>query len=667
MLKLPTDTNSVKSAAINPGVLLSPETASAPAAEEAKQAVGSLDQASKNLSTLSNRLSSAMENNLHASFRNQLQKLSSQQTIAREVDSIGVLTAKTAYNMSVINENERRQELQLQEQEYALTTKTKLQELAFNIDTTMRESIAPDGTGHTVNVLSAFDKSAEAFITNAPTRESSLNTAAFIADLRLQLQTTSYGVEKKKRQEYTVSNVTSTMDRLATQSFNNPGNSQTYLNELEIVPDLLRKNNIAETDIQQMMQNGRDKIMSAELLKLSDSQPLEALELARNPYYDSMSFPARLRLYESLTDKSRTFVREQQKLEKEFALKQLFVSGVPLDPKNKDHQQAADLVYADFVASMYTDGKLNVSSNEYFENVVDFMQKNPDVMPSQLASQLNSFILNGDPEQALIGSRIMEQLTSDPRLARLLDSDNIDRKSRDEGFAIFDMVSSGVNPKVAVENVRNRLRNIGPDRIQALTEEFDTEVKKSGFNARDIIQDALDGSEDIMGAAVPAFMRAYKNSYLNLQDFKLAQKAALASIKVRFSTTDVNGKDEVMEFGPELIFPNHVDEFKQTWDQQKATMGISPDKLVLRGTYSTKTSRLYPIYEVRENGYEVFTGKYFQFVPGTSQAELEQMENLKISRERQAELNALDKELNKKLQDMKAELLSIKANKKVEE
>ena len=298
-------------------------------------------------------------------------------------------------------------------------------------------------------------------------------------------------------------------------------------------------------------------------------------------------------------------------------LKELYLSGAALDPGNKDHKKAADLVFDDVLASMKDEeGQINVPDTQFLGTMLNYISQGKGMMAPKLKSLLSASITNGNARTKELYSKLIVELDKNPETRPALSK--LDEKIVHEAVYTTRLVESGTPVEQALETSRNSVREpVANDALKNRREILRTDKNLKIKGVLETIEDEFQGFFDAgalknKGIAAEQYRRFYRDNFEKSGDADVSKELALKKLKLSFAQTEVNGEKELMEHAPNLIFPSHMEDFNKSLSSfMTDILGASKDgrklvvdgverKLKLKSTVSTAKDFGYGIFYTKE-------------------------------------------------------------------
>ena len=269
------------------------------------------------------------------------------------------------------------------------------------------------------------------------------------------------------------------------------------------------------------------------------------------------------------------------------AISAAYTNKTPLDPKDKDVQDATDQFFQGMTRGV-TPG-----SAEYANRAAEVSVRT-GIVPSSAVSWARANLTSGDAQSAAQAADLVSRLQEgNPRAAGFA----VDDKTKAMADSISQAVQAGTAPQLAVDQARQNA-NLSKDDTKALDERWQAAVTGSTDKTAQAQSSALTTLlktdptfkpgffSDV--PSVPAAMQGefddLSKRYFELTGGNLQQARQLAArdLKSTWGVTEVNGKREIMEFAPEAMFPGlsplvvRQDIEKTVGDNPQAFQRMSP-------------------------------------------------------------------------------------------
>ncbi|WP_163826551.1 hypothetical protein [Proteus vulgaris] len=280
--------------------------------------------------------------------------------------------------------------------------------------------------------------------------------------------------------------------------------------------------------------------------------------LAKNkPQPGEANYESKIQRWEKFGKFVEGNIKEQ---DKQFAANRLQLSiqnNFPLDPNDKNNQQAADDYFEKHIQQSF-----NLRDDNSLNAVAELTART-GIIPSQVKSVLNMGATSKDPEVVLPIAKMYGQIfDNNPASATDIPSSTMAYYSK-----VYSLSRAGMPDDKAVETafkttfeqdertkqmIASQIRDKGyiKDRDKAAQSNINDFFTFGGFSSPNINKPSTENR---------AYLRDYQTLYdANFAetggDAELAKKMTNAQIKNTWAISSVNGKDEVMRYAPEAVF-----------------------------------------------------------------------------------------------------------------
>ncbi|HEK2062937.1 TPA: hypothetical protein SMS29_000228 [Proteus mirabilis] len=286
-------------------------------------------------------------------------------------------------------------------------------------------------------------------------------------------------------------------------------------------------------------------------------QAQQALLSQIRPQTGEANYESKIQRWEKFGKFVEGNIKEQ---DKQFAANRLQLSiqnNFPLDPNDKNNQQAADDYFEQHIQQSF-----NLRDDNSLNSVAELTART-GIIPSQIKSILDMGATSKDPEVVLPIAKMYGQIfDSNPASATDISSSTMAYYSK-----VYSLSRAGMPDEKAVETafkttfeqdertkqmIASQIRDKGyiRDRDKAAQSNINDFFTFGGFSSPNINKPSTENK---------AYLRDYQTLYdANFAetggDTELAKKMTNAQIKNTWAISSVNGKDEVMRYAPEAVF-----------------------------------------------------------------------------------------------------------------
>lgn len=286
-------------------------------------------------------------------------------------------------------------------------------------------------------------------------------------------------------------------------------------------------------------------------------QAQQALLSQIRPQTGEANYESKIQRWEKFGKFVEGNIKEQ---DKQFAANRLQLSiqnNFPLDPNDKNNQQAADDYFEQHIQQSF-----NLRDDNSLNAVAELTART-GIIPSQVKSVLNMGATSKDPEVVLPIAKMYGQIfDNNPASATDIPSSTMAYYSK-----VYSLSRAGMPDDKAVETafkttfeqdertkqmIASQIRDKGyiKDRDKAAQSNINDFFTFGGFSSPNINKPSTENR---------AYLRDYQTLYdANFAetggDAELAKKMTNAQIKNTWAISSVNGKDEVMRYAPEAVF-----------------------------------------------------------------------------------------------------------------
>ncbi|MEW8693734.1 MAG: hypothetical protein AB2535_22095, partial [Candidatus Thiodiazotropha endolucinida] len=302
---------------------------------------------------------------------------------------------------------------------------------------------------------------------------------------------------------------------------------------------------------------------------------------------DLISGPKRTQLIKELSRQAGEAASAQQR-------ENIISTGLPLDPKDKNHRQAVDEAFV----------RLGATSP-----VAIALTKQTGILPGSVRSVFRTAARSGE------GHAVKEALelyvAIDDQVPLALDDLPV------SDIAVLEnatqLIRGGLSTGKAMEMARQQ-SNIPEGERKVMLERFKEQAKENSA----WLQDALDADDaydtEIFGSAPnpPAAMQAdyerlTETFYTQLGgDIEQARELSWKTLKRTWTRSDINGDGELMRFSPEFDLGVSTKILRKDLDQQLEEIKVKPDSVRVISDVLTARSkrgqRSYALVKIRPDG-----------------------------------------------------------------
>lgn len=306
-------------------------------------------------------------------------------------------------------------------------------------------------------------------------------------------------------------------------------------------------------------------------------------------------------------------------------------NGEPLNNKNTDHNKAVNAYY---------------EKNPSFQLGIDLAAKT-NIMPDLMEDEFRRLPFLGKPEKVLELANAYEILERESPLSL----ENIGTKQAAVLGTVSSLYRAGVPINEAVDLARENASK-PPEEQKALQNEYVVASREKPSLTRLESQmdsdDRFDISMGILGA--PDAPAALRSSYRAVEmeyytktggDMDLAAKLAFNHIGRVYSSTEVNGKDQVIAYAPERVTGLPAKFLTKDLKKQAKDYGLDPEKVMIvpdANTAREKGIKSYPIYSIDRFNNPVPTG--YRWTPDVDRYHKKRLDEAK--KERVSRMEHLD-------------------------
>lgn len=306
--------------------------------------------------------------------------------------------------------------------------------------------------------------------------------------------------------------------------------------------------------------------------------------------------PSRRSSLMQLAEEVATKKREDNKLSAmvDWAL----TNGEPLDPKNTDHKKAVNQYYEE-----------NATEENAFQLGIDLAAKT-NIMPDELQTDFRRLAFLGKPKRVLAVANAWEILERESPLS----IEGLGTKQQAIYSTVSIMNRAGAPLDEALEVARENASK-PPEQRQLLRNTYSQEYQIEGTRNRlKGMMDSDNGKFDISfwfkGAPEPspAIMSSYmalEQEYYTLTngDIELASEMAYKHVGRIFSTSEINGDQQVFAYAPERVTGLPPDWLRKDVKRQAKAHGLDPERVKVVPDAQTAREqglRSYAVYFMNE-------------------------------------------------------------------
>lgn len=385
-----------------------------------------------------------------------------------------------------------------------------------------------------------------------------------------------------EKQTFTTDLHTAVIERLASQNLESA--LEYYQDNVEEIDPTTRTT--IEAQFQEIDDRAREKVASdLELRVYSGGASVADVDAAFKE--DVITGAKRTQLIKEIQRRADEAVASKNRME-------LITSGLPLDPKSKDHRLAVD---------------------EAFERlgrgapVALALTKQTGLLPKQVQTIFRTTARTPNSRNAKQALELYSAVDDQVPLA-------LDDLS-DKDVAVLDnaseLVRGGLSENEAFEIARNQA-NLPESERKVILERYKEEVAKDKTWLQDTLNsdDAYD-TEIFSGAPTPP--PAMENDYENLTesfyvhtggDIERARELAWKTLKRTWTRTDINGEGELMRFSPEYDLGVSTKVLHKDLDKQLEEIKVKPESVRIISDVLTARSkrgqRSYAVVKIRPDG-----------------------------------------------------------------
>ncbi|MDD9340230.1 MAG: hypothetical protein PV362_11405 [Providencia heimbachae] len=232
-------------------------------------------------------------------------------------------------------------------------------------------------------------------------------------------------------------------------------------------------------------------------------------------------------------------------------------NNFPLDPNDKNNQDAADNYFSNNIESSF-----NIR-DESSLNAVAEISSRTGIIPSQITSKLVTGSTSKNPDLVIPMAKMYGQIfDNNPSAINGISTDAMAYYGK-----IYDLTRSGMDSEKAIDIAYNltyeqndrtkaliadqmRDKKYSKERDKAAQGNINSFFALGGFSSPNITKPSVSNRE---------YMRDYQTLYdANFSsaggDPDLAKKMTDAQVKKTWGVTSINGKDEVMRYAPEAVY-----------------------------------------------------------------------------------------------------------------
>ncbi len=232
-------------------------------------------------------------------------------------------------------------------------------------------------------------------------------------------------------------------------------------------------------------------------------------------------------------------------------------NNFPLDPNDKDNQDAADNYFSNNIESSF-----NIRDESSLNSVAEISSRT-GIIPSQIKSKLVTGSTSKNPDLVIPMAKMYGQIfDNNPSAINGISTDAMAYYRK-----IYDLTRSGMDSEKAIDIAYNltyeqndrtkaliadqmRDKKYSKERDKAAQGNINSFFALGGFSSPDITKPSVSNRE---------YMRDYQTLYdANFSstggDPDLAKKMTDAQVKKTWGVTSINGKDEVMRYAPEAVY-----------------------------------------------------------------------------------------------------------------
>ncbi|WP_435532288.1 hypothetical protein [Proteus vulgaris] len=286
-------------------------------------------------------------------------------------------------------------------------------------------------------------------------------------------------------------------------------------------------------------------------------QAQQALLSQIRPQTGEANYESKIQRWEKFGKFVEGNIKEQ---DKQFAANRLQLSiqnNFPLDPNDKNNQQAADDYFEQHIQQSF-----NLRDDNSLNSVAELTART-GIIPSQIKSILDMGATSKDPEVVLPIAKMYGQIFDNNSAS----VSNIPSSTMAYYSKVYSLSRAGMPDEKAVETafkttfeqdertkqmIASQIRDKGyiKDRDKAAQSNINDFFTFGGFSSPNINKPSTENR---------AYLRDYQTLYdANFAetggDAELAKKMTNAQIKNTWAISSVNGKDEVMRYAPEAVF-----------------------------------------------------------------------------------------------------------------
>lgn len=621
---------------------------------------------------MASRASSALRTHYSMGEQSQLAQIKFNNYVQNPeiIDAIAAgATNETLLTMKLA-EARRIEELPKLEMNFLDTATPKIQEGYMYARQEALKTMKPDGSDYMDLINQYFDEQTSEWMKQAPSETAAAEIMSRVQDFKLQALNQGLKIQDDAAKGHALTQVNETGDSLIRQAIADPENFDSYLSQSLDLQQTLKEAGYTDTEVAKWTAEQRNKIavshMEAQLIR----DPNAALsELAYSGITDNMNPESIITL---ATRVNEAVVRQDRAEADKLALQQAYtrvLSGGPLNESSSADKKAGDAIYGsitDVVRNPNT-GAIDFTQGGA-EVIYQGLKTTKGLLPEAAKNDLTNALRYGSADSAVGASLIIKRLGQDPDLRSQAAA--LDPKDYQMGVLIANAMAGGETPTNAVLDARKQFLSEPGSMTEIRNKQADVYLKPE--TVLDDIHGAFSSwvapifgiNEFMLGEgyksqgqkffnpeneaeAANEYMRLFRRAYLESGDEKAAKSWALTQISRTWAASTANGKTEVMQYAPSVVYGAKETEFNHKfWEAKAEFMATIPeatdiviDSVDHSGINRAQQNGTYPIYMIDKDGYKrpVFDkngSQYvYSFTAGMSAHEVEAIKEARRKRE----------------------------------
>jgi hypothetical protein len=466
----------------------------------------------------------------------------------------------TELNIMKIDMAEEANRIEKEDRAYLTTAPIALQESLITNSEKIREQSRQQGVPYSKAMLEFFTAQQADLLAKAPSDNSKLNMLEKSSRIKLNLLEDAYRTEAREREASANQANTAAFDSLVRQTQSSPVDLETFKAQGDtLLSEMEKAGTLSPEETASMRVNLKSELTAKALeTKVMDS-PEEVINAVVTTEHKNLT-PDNLNvLMQRATLGMRESATSKKKMLDQAINRNIASSGVPLDPRNKDHQEGVDLLFQDFMGK-YTNpetGLIDVDSERFVGGTFAFLKGHNNIMPSSLNTMINANVINGNPEQQARYARLVTEMSSDPSMRSMAGS--LSKEVTEKALRLDSAIQGGLSPADAVAAVDKQVNNVRSDIVQLRKTKLRQVDDYKIDNSQKYIQDQFGAVND---EVLADYRAQFEESYTQTGDVEISKRLATNQVSKFYGRTRVNGQREVMKFAPSVLYPGAEKEFE---------------------------------------------------------------------------------------------------------